>query len=87
MVCQYYTEKLCKVFNLAKYPSGEGWESVGFCHYLQKHNDVRCFCKGNPLECEFQQIKEQAEKNQIENRIREAIELLKNNGYVIFKEC
>ena len=88
MMCPYYTEKICNVLNFAKYPSGEGWEPVGFCHYKYKQNDVRCFCKGNQFECDFyQEIKEQAEKNSTEYKIEEAIKLLKTNGYVIFKEC
>ena len=87
MVCKYYTEKLCTVIDFRKY-GGEGCEPIGFCHYLYKYDDVRCFCKGNPLECEsYQEVREQAEKDSIEHKIQEAIGLLKNNGYVIFKEC
>lgn len=58
---------------------------VGFCNGTRERE--RCSCKGNRLDCDFYpEVKEKAQKETTEYKIKEAINLLKNNGYVIYKE-
>ena len=46
-----------------------------------------CKCKGNELNCDFYpEVREEGRKETIEYKIEEAIKLLKDNGYVIYKE-
>lgn len=41
-----------------------------------------CSCNGDKLKCDFYDyIREQAEKERLEYKIKEAIELLEKNGY------
>lgn len=42
----------------------------------------QCFCRGEEIKCDFYpHIRERAEKEKLEYKIKEAIELLKKNGY------
>lgn len=86
MKCDCYHEKVMNVWNPRIYRDGSGYETVGFC-YGTKECD-RCSCKGNRLECDFYpEVREKAKKETTEYKIEEAIQLLKDNGYVVYKEC
>ena len=42
----------------------------------------QCFCNGDRLKCDFYDyIRKRAEKERLEYKIKEAIELLEKNGY------
>lgn len=86
MKCGCYHEKIMQVWNPKIYPDAFGYETVGFC-YGTKECD-RCSCKGNRLNCDFYpEVREKAKKETKEYKIEEAIQLLKDNGYVVYKEC
>lgn len=86
MKCSCYYEKQMNVWNPIKYVDGSGYEIVGFCNGTRECD--RCYCKGNRLECDFYpEVREKAKKETIEYKIEEAIKLLKDNGYVVYKEC
>ena len=86
MKCDCYHEKQMKVWDPRKYHGGEGYEIIGFCYGTKECE--RCSCKGNKLNCDFYpEVREEGLKETIEYRIEEAIKLLKDNGYVIYKEC
>lgn len=60
-------------------------ETIGVC-YGTKECD-RCYCKGNELECDFYpEVRDKAKKQTMEYKIKAAIELLKENGYIVYKE-
>ena len=85
MLCKYYHEKQTKVWNPIKYPDMEGIETVGFCYGTKECE--RCYCKGNELECDFYpEVKDKAKKQTMKYKIEAAIELLKENGYIVYKE-
>lgn len=85
MKCSSYHEEIMNVWNPRKYPDGFSYEVVGFCNGTRERD--RCYCKGNRLECDFYpEVREKAQKETIEYKIEEAIKLLKDNGYVVYKE-
>lgn len=84
-VCSSYQEGCYKVYDSTSYPVNLRSIKVGFCNGTREKE--RCGCKGNRLDCDFYpEVKEKAQKETIEYKIKEAINLLKNNGYVIYKE-
>lgn len=88
-LCSSYQEELYKVYDSTSFddPMNPCTRSikVGFCNGTRERE--RCSCKGNRLDCDFyQEVKEKAQKETTEYKIKEAINLLKNNGYVIYKE-
>ena len=88
-VCSSYREELYKVYDSTSFddPMNPCTRSikVGFCNGTRERE--RCSCKGNRLECDFySEVKEKAQKETTEYKIKEAINFLKNNGYVIYKE-
>ena len=87
-VCSSYQEECYKVYDGTSFdPMNPCTRSikVGFCNGTKERE--RCGCKGNRLDCDFyQEVKEKAQKETTEYKIKEAINLLKNNGYVIYKE-
>lgn len=87
MKCSCYDEKLMNVWNPRKYAeNGFGYEVMGFCNGTRERD--KCSCKGNKLECDFYpEVREKAKKETTEYKIEEAIQLLKDNGYVVYKEC
>ena len=86
MKCGCYHEKQMLVWNPIKYRDGQGYETIGFCYGTKECE--RCYCKGNRLECDFYpEVREKAKKETTEYKIEEAIKLLKDNGYVVYKEC
>ena len=86
MKCDCYDEEQMKVFDPRKYIDGFAYENVGFCNGTRERD--RCYCKGNKLECDFYpEVREKGQKETIEYKIEEAIQLLKDNGYVVYKEC
>lgn len=86
MKCSCYYENQMQVWNPIKYAyDGYAYETVGFCNGTRERE--RCGCKGNRLDCDFyQEVREKAQKETTEYKIKEAINFLKNNGYVIYKE-
>lgn len=85
MKCKSYHEEIMKVWNPRNYVDGFGYETIGFCYGTKECE--RCFCKGNKLNCDFYpEVKEEGKKETIEYKIDEAIKLLKNNGYIVYKE-
>ena len=85
MNCNCYYEKQMMVWDPRKYHDGYGCETVGFCNGTRERE--RCGCKGNRLDCDFYpEVREKAQKETTEYKIKEAINFLKNNGYVIYKE-
>ena len=85
MKCKSYHEKQMNVWNPIKYPDGRGYETVGICYGTKECE--RCYCEGNRLECDFYpEVREEGQKETLEYKIKEAIQLLKDNGYVIYKE-
>ena len=86
MKCGCYHENIMNVWNPKKYAdNGFGYETVGICYGTKECE--RCSCKGNRLECDFYpEVREKAKKETTEYKIEEAIQLLKDNGYVIYKE-
>ena len=86
MKCGCYHEKIMNVWNPKIYHDAFGYETVGICYGTKECE--RCSCKGNRLECDFYpEVREKAKKETIEYKIEEAIKLLKDNGYVVYKEC
>lgn len=86
MMCSCYHEKQALVWNPSKYIDGKGYEIVGVCYGTKECE--RCSCKGNRLDCDFYpEVREKAQKETIEYKIKDAIQLLKDNGYVVYKEC
>ena len=46
-----------------------------------------CNCEGKELNCDFYpEVREHALKETLEYKIRDAIDLLKKNGYIVYKE-
>ena len=85
MLCKCYHEKQTRVWNPKLYPAMDGIETVGFCYGTKECE--RCYCKGNELECDFYpEVKDKAKKQTMEYKIEAAIELLKENGYIVYKE-
>jgi len=86
MKCGCYHEKIMNVWNPKIYHDAFGYETVGICYGTKECE--RCSCKGNKLNCDFYpEVREKAKKETIEYKIEEAIQLLKDNGYVVYKEC
>lgn len=55
-------------------------EPYGICMGTKETD--QCSCNGDRLKCDFYDyIRERAEKERLEYKIKEAIELLKKNGY------
>ena len=85
MLCSCYDERQMQVCDPRKYRDGWGYEIVGFCNGTKECE--RCFCKGNKLNCDFYpEVREKGQKETIEYKIENAIKLLKDNGYVVYKE-
>ena len=84
MKCDCYHEKQMLVWNPMKYVDGQGYEIIGFCYGTKERE--RCYCKGNELECVYPEVVDKAKKETAEYKIKEAIELLKENGYIVYKE-
>lgn len=58
---------------------------VGEC--LGTRERDRCSCDGDKTKCDFYpEVRLKAQKETTEYKIKEAINLLKSNGYVVFKE-
>lgn len=57
---------------------------VGYCWGTKECEE--CSCDGNKLKCDFYDyIREEAQKEQLDYKITEAIKLLKVNGYEVKK--
>ena len=85
MLCKCYHEEIMKVWNPIKYHDGFGYETVGICYGTKECE--RCYCKGHELECDFYpEVIDKAKKETVEYKIEAAIELLKENGYIVYKE-
>ena len=86
MLCKCYHEELMNVWNPRKYYDGFAYEVVGICYGTKECE--RCYCKGNELECDFYpEVIDKAKKKTVEYKIEAAIELLKENGYIVYKEA
>ena len=59
-------------------------EPYGIC--IGTRETDQCLCNGNKLKCDFYDyIREEAQKEQLDYKITEAIKLLEENGYEVKK--
>ena len=58
---------------------------IGRCNGTREHDC--CVCGGDELKCDFYpEVRDRAQQQITEYKVKEAINLLKKNGYVIYKE-
>lgn len=85
MNCKCYEYRLTTKYDPCNFPEGQRKIYQGYCKGTKEVEP--CKCEGNELNCDFYpEVREKAQKETLEYKIRNAIDLLKKNGYVVYKE-